>query len=148
MSSKSADQVIAETRALLSNLPSIPSSKERRSSRAPANGKQSLKAHRASTQNETFIWQNRPVKWTDWKTERDVTYVSIYLPTVLPVVNAEFKSIALHNHDVFTRCSIDKYCHLVGYNVSPLEHDEFYRVWGYLYGVEVKTVAKLNLGLL
>lgn len=98
--------------------------------------------------SDIFIYQNRPVHTTDWSKERDVTYISIYLPTRIPDFKEyPCKSIVLHSHTVFQPCDRNRYCHVLGWNVPDNYIYEFHNVWGYLYNPGEPSYLKLGVDL-
>lgn len=105
------------------------------------------KKGRGNISDDIYIWQNRPVIWTDWKTERDVVYVSVYLPTTVPTFEHRHKSVVLHNHTVYEGCTRQKFCHTLGWEVPEIYHTEFYSIWGYLYHPDKPPVVNVKLDL-
>jgi hypothetical protein len=96
---------------------------------------------------DVFIYQNRPVHSTNWATERDVTFISIYLPSQLPRIGFPHKSIVLHSHTVFQPCLRNLYCHVYGWNIPDRHLRAFNLVWSYLYFADDATYPKLGVDL-
>jgi len=97
--------------------------------------------------NDIFIYQDRPVNWTDWSSERDVTYISIYLPSQLPRISIPCKSIVLHGHTVFDPCNRNRFCHVYGWHVPDIYLSGFNSVWGYLYNPQPTNTNELRIDL-
>jgi hypothetical protein len=104
------------------------------------------KKSRANVNDDIFIYQNRPVTYTDWAKARDVVFVSVYYPTEIPIFDSA-RSVTLHNHTVFERCTADRYCHRSDYEVEDRHRSGFMAVWGYLYNPEVSPVVQVRLNL-
>ena len=104
------------------------------------------KKGRSNVGDDIFIYQNRPVENTNWRKDRNVVFVNVFFPTEVPAFDFA-KSIVLHNHSVFERCTRDRYCHLVGYNVEDRHSREFNLVWNYLYYPQVSPVVSIHLDL-
>lgn len=123
-------ELIESNKQLLKDFPSKASRKQR-------NG----------TSDDVFIYQNRPVKDTNWREKpRDVVFVNVYFPTKVPSFDFA-KSVVLHKHTIFEQCTRDRYCHMVGYMVEDRHRSEFDIVWGYLYYPEVSPVVHVRLNL-
>ena|SRR5688572_1669998 len=123
-------ELIESNKNLLKNFPNARTSKKPRS----------------QVGNDVFIYQDRPVTNTDWRKDRDVTFVSVYLPTQIPSFDG-VKSIVLHKHTVFEPCERSRFCHVVGYNVPEIYFTDFYIVWGYLYYPEATPIVSVRLDL-
>jgi len=102
------------------------------------------KKGRSNVGDDIFIYQNRPVESTNWRKDRNVVFVNVFFPTEVPAFDFA-KSIVLHNHTVFERCTRDRYCHLVGYNVEERHSREFYLAWGYLYSEKIPPLVSVRL---
>jgi len=104
------------------------------------------KKGRSNVGDDIFIYQNRPVENTNWRKDRNVVFVDVFFPTEVPAFDFA-KSIVLHNHTVYERCTRDRYCHLVGYNVDERHSREFGLVWNYLYYPQVSPVVSIRIDL-
>ena len=100
-------------------------------------GNKSPGIKRAGNSDAQVILRNRPVGAS---IRRDNWIVQIYKPTELPTMGFPVGAfVVLHSHRCFVdKCTPNRMCHELGYQVKDSYREQFNAVWDYLYSPAVQ----------